>query len=272
MNGLEFLALAHEKSPDTVQIILTSNADVQSAIEAMNSGRIFRFLQKPCPQELLEATLLAAIDHYTLKRRQTSALTEAVPEEVRSELENLNEQLLSSEKKWESLRSQVNPAEDRQAMPALDPVTGLPGESEARRNIAACALQDTVHVVVFALRQIQQARARFGNGIGDQLIHFASQSLANRLSAPWAADGLYRWRGAAVVMLVQNPCDIAEVATEVRNVGAIPMNFHFETRSRNAYIPLRIAATVVSGANAEQVMKQIDEFITTSANSAVAHG
>ncbi len=51
MNGVEFLS--HVKN--AVRIILTGHEDMDTAIGAINVGRVHRFLTKPCsPQELLE--------------------------------------------------------------------------------------------------------------------------------------------------------------------------------------------------------------------------
>src|SRR5258708_28798973 len=44
MDGVQFLTKASELAPDTVRIMLTGNADQQTAIEAVNQGHIFRFL------------------------------------------------------------------------------------------------------------------------------------------------------------------------------------------------------------------------------------
>lgn len=48
MNGVELLSRANELFPDTVRIMLTGNADLQTAIDAVNQGHVFRFLTKPC--------------------------------------------------------------------------------------------------------------------------------------------------------------------------------------------------------------------------------
>ncbi len=66
MDGVELLSKVKELSPDTVRIMLTGNADQQTAIKAVNEGAIFRFLNKPCPNALLESTIVAAIEHYSL--------------------------------------------------------------------------------------------------------------------------------------------------------------------------------------------------------------
>ena len=66
MNGAQLLSKVKAISPDTVRIMLTGNADQQTAIKAVNEGSIFRFLNKPCPNSLLENTLISAIEHYSL--------------------------------------------------------------------------------------------------------------------------------------------------------------------------------------------------------------
>jgi DNA-binding NtrC family response regulator len=64
MDGATFLAKAREISPDSVRILLTGQADVQSSIAAINKGAIFRYLCKPCPKDELIATLNEAVRQY----------------------------------------------------------------------------------------------------------------------------------------------------------------------------------------------------------------
>ncbi|MBN1908943.1 MAG: response regulator [Pirellulales bacterium] len=66
MTGVELLAKVREIAPDTVRMMLTGNADQQTALEAVNEGRIFRFMNKPCPPEEFAKALQAGIDQYHL--------------------------------------------------------------------------------------------------------------------------------------------------------------------------------------------------------------
>lgn len=64
MDGATFLSRAREMLPDTTRLLLTGHAELTSAISAVNEGRIFRFLTKPCPPPvLLEAVESAAEQH-----------------------------------------------------------------------------------------------------------------------------------------------------------------------------------------------------------------
>jgi len=66
MDGAEFLERAKKKSPNSIRILLTGQTDLNSAISAVNKGQIFRFLSKPCSQELLQDSLKSAIRQYRL--------------------------------------------------------------------------------------------------------------------------------------------------------------------------------------------------------------
>lgn len=66
MNGIELLKKFEAKAPDTVRIMLTGNNDQQTAMDAINDGHIFRFLLKPCPQDVLQQALISGLDQYRL--------------------------------------------------------------------------------------------------------------------------------------------------------------------------------------------------------------
>jgi response regulator RpfG family c-di-GMP phosphodiesterase len=66
MNGIELLSRIQQKTPDTVRIMLTGNADQATAIAAVNQGHVFQFLTKPCPPEFMARTLEQAVRQYSL--------------------------------------------------------------------------------------------------------------------------------------------------------------------------------------------------------------
>jgi response regulator RpfG family c-di-GMP phosphodiesterase len=78
MNGIDFLTKVKEVSPDTVRILLTGQAELEIAIAAVNEGAIFRFLTKPCPQELLTRTLDAALEQFRLVTAEHDLLRETL--------------------------------------------------------------------------------------------------------------------------------------------------------------------------------------------------
>ena len=78
MNGVEFLTLAQRKAPDTVRIMLTGNADQKTAVEAVNKGHVFQFLNKPCPPETFGLALDNGVRQYRLITAERELLEKTV--------------------------------------------------------------------------------------------------------------------------------------------------------------------------------------------------
>ena len=90
MNGLETLAEVHRRSPNTVRIMLTGNADQKTAVEAINDGAIFRFYTKPCPVESLTAGIEAAQEQYRLVMAEKELLEKTLAGSVQALMDVLS--------------------------------------------------------------------------------------------------------------------------------------------------------------------------------------
>jgi CheY-like chemotaxis protein len=66
MDGARFLARVNEIAPQTVRMVLSGQADLESTIAAVNEGRVFRFLLKPCNSETLLGVIRNGIEQYRL--------------------------------------------------------------------------------------------------------------------------------------------------------------------------------------------------------------
>lgn len=61
MSGTELLRQARDVAPDTIRILLTGYSDADAALDALNDGEIFRYINKPWgPKELRETIAQAA--------------------------------------------------------------------------------------------------------------------------------------------------------------------------------------------------------------------
>ena len=60
MNGVEFLSRIRQLSPSTVRIMLTGNANLEVAIDAVNDGNVYRFLNKPVESDQLHSVNLSS--------------------------------------------------------------------------------------------------------------------------------------------------------------------------------------------------------------------
>src|ERR1700690_3969334 len=66
MDGATFLGKARAVLPDATRLLLTGQAELALAIAAINEGRIFRFLTKPCPPPVLVAAVEAGVELHRL--------------------------------------------------------------------------------------------------------------------------------------------------------------------------------------------------------------
>lgn len=78
MDGIAFLARVRAMSPETVRIILTGQADLEGAIAAVNNGKIFQFLTKPCSPDILKRVLFTAQEQYRLVTAERELLEQTL--------------------------------------------------------------------------------------------------------------------------------------------------------------------------------------------------
>lgn len=78
MTGDQVLAAFNARHPLAVRLLLTGYSDTAAAIRAINDGRIFRFLGKPCPREQLQQALREALAQHTLLRTEQELLEQTV--------------------------------------------------------------------------------------------------------------------------------------------------------------------------------------------------
>lgn len=83
MNGIELLERVQSTSPNSVRLMLTGNADQQTAVDAVNRGSVFRFLNKPCPPEDLAQAVEAALKQHEIQRIERDLLEGTVSGSVR---------------------------------------------------------------------------------------------------------------------------------------------------------------------------------------------
>lgn len=80
MDGIRIVQQARRRWPDTVSLILTGYASVESAIQALRAGA-YDYLCKPCPADELLLTVARAVEHRRMRiqlRRQVRDLETAI--------------------------------------------------------------------------------------------------------------------------------------------------------------------------------------------------
>ena len=89
MNGARFLSKVNEISPNTVRMVLSGQADLDSTVAAVNEGHIFRFLMKPCDSDKLVEVVNSGIAQYRLVNAEKHLLEETLNATVKVLLEVL---------------------------------------------------------------------------------------------------------------------------------------------------------------------------------------
>jgi len=84
MDGVTFLSELHNRSPDTVPMMLTAHNDLDVAVAALHEGHIFRFLNKPWDKEQLRRCIDQALEQYRV------IISERI---LAQDLKNANEEL-----------------------------------------------------------------------------------------------------------------------------------------------------------------------------------
>ena len=102
MTGIEFLDQSIQISPESIRMILTGFTDVQALIDAINTGRVYRYITKPWDEQELYVTLKRAIESYELKRRNLQLL---------EDLQRKHEELEQSYRQLQEAQEQVIQAE-----------------------------------------------------------------------------------------------------------------------------------------------------------------
>lgn len=78
INGVDTLKKCKEINPDTVRIMISGNADLESAVDAVNEGSIFRILTKPCPHTSLVLALEEGVRQHQLITAERELLNQTL--------------------------------------------------------------------------------------------------------------------------------------------------------------------------------------------------
>lgn len=113
MDGATLLAEAARLSPLTVRVMLTGNADQETASRAVNEGQVFRFLNKPVEPERLAATLDAGIERWRAAESEKELLEKTLAGVVKLLVDLLGASHPSSLGRIDVMRRVALPLADR---------------------------------------------------------------------------------------------------------------------------------------------------------------
>ncbi len=77
MSGTDVLAWVARNYPDVVRMTLTGHATTETAVRAINEGRVYYFFTKPCNEAHLAIMIRKALEHRDLLAQRKQLLTTA---------------------------------------------------------------------------------------------------------------------------------------------------------------------------------------------------
>lgn len=145
LSGLELLAQARQLQPNATRILITAVLSLDTVIDAINKGEIYRFIVKPWLREELLVTIKNAVQRYELIRQNThlQAATQAMNEQLVELNRSLEQQVKLVAQQNQQLAEMNRALEENllrsmalslHAMETFYPMLG----NQARRTVQIC--------------------------------------------------------------------------------------------------------------------------------------
>jgi GGDEF domain-containing protein len=152
-----------------------------------------------------------------------------------------------------------------------DPVTGLPERAAAEAAIIEAAAQNRpVYAAMFVIDRLDLINARFGYAAGDQVLVVYTQHVAQGLSRQ---DKLFRWRGPALLALLERSSSPKQVREEIMRIAAQRLEKTIQVGTRSVLLPVGANWAIFSVAEYRPVQllfQQLDLFVQGGGTNRVA--
>lgn len=227
MDGLEFLIRLRELAPETVRMMLTGNADQETAVNAVNQGQVFKFLNKPCARETMAEALRSGLDEFVHAKERRKRLESSV-----AEARDLAEKL-SYQSKHDLLTGLLN----RQAF-ADQLVPYLKSTRDEGKTHALCYLDiNDFHVV----------NDTCGHVAGDEMLRQFGQLISSQMRDD---DLVGRLFGDEFGLLLAD-CSLEDAKAIVERLHTVLKAFRFEWERERFDITLSIGLVPIDNHNSD---------------------
>ncbi len=133
MKGNELLKAIYEKSPDTVTILLTGQADMEAVVDVVNNAGLYRYISKPWNEDDLLLTVKEALRKYekerelAIKNQQLVEYSTQLEQKVKDRTIDLQNALEELHKKNDGITASINYAHriQRAILPLKDKIDQL---------------------------------------------------------------------------------------------------------------------------------------------------
>ncbi len=229
---------------EAIHALESYNRGVENGIRTQSScfQEMLRMLARTIV-EVSSAGAAAAANLKLIERKLESASRLGDLHQIKSQLgdalkalaEESGRQREHADRISRGLKSQLQAARPA-GVSQMDPVTGLPDVEAAEAAVAAqMASPSPGYAALFRVERIELINSRFGFGAGDRVLVLLSQHVAQQLSA---SDRLYRWRGPALLALLERKAKVHDVRLEVTRISSTRLEHVIEIRNRSVLLPI----------------------------------
>jgi GGDEF domain-containing protein len=147
----------------------------------------------------------------------------------------------------------------------LDEATGLEGFTSAETRIEKCLVEgNRTLVAILVLDQLRALNARFGRGIGDQVMALAAEDLSKEFSN---VGQLYRWNGPAFVLVANTKTTQPETLDQkIKVLASRRMEKTVNVENRSIHLKISFSwhlEIAESGASAVSVSRLLDDYVAS---------
>ncbi|MZG31484.1 MAG: response regulator [Nitrospinae bacterium] len=104
VNGLEFLEKVRTISPNSARIMLTGYPDQKTIVDAINTGGVSKFLEKPCSNQLLKSSIEEGFESFNLTSQESNTSKRLMAHN----LSMLKEKVAEQNKKLKTAEKNIN--------------------------------------------------------------------------------------------------------------------------------------------------------------------
>lgn len=237
MNGADFLAKARELSPDSVRMLLTGYADLNEAIDAVNKGHIFRYLNKPCEKEMLEEAINSGLVQYHAVAAEKELIKRAkIIEQSASQLE------ASDLCPWDNFGSP----------------TGLGGPSQAISHLIPHLAKDPqCYVLLLKLTVFETIEQRYGEDAAIDYLNITAHALMQDLRSE---DRLFHWDRDVLMAVIRRQIPLAAVRMELERLRSSRREHLLDVKGKRVFIASPIAFDFVQASQFSSVKMMLTAF------------
>jgi phosphoserine phosphatase RsbU/P len=102
MTGIQFLEKIIPDYPDCIRMILTGFSDIEAIIQAINTGRVYRYITKPWSKEELKINIDKALEIYHLREQNRKLI-----EDLKEANQTLEQKVIDRTRKIEAQNKEI---------------------------------------------------------------------------------------------------------------------------------------------------------------------